>query len=62
MKETRAKRIREASQKRREQQRQETRQAILEAATALFAEKGYEDFSLRQVAEATGYTDHLSVF
>lgn len=56
MKETRAKRIREGSQKRREQQRQETRQAILEAATALFAEKGYEDFSLRQVAEATGYT------
>lgn len=56
MKETRATRIKQASQERREQQKLETRQAILKAATQLFAEKGYENFSLRQVAEAIGYT------
>ncbi|MBO2522061.1 MAG: TetR/AcrR family transcriptional regulator [Firmicutes bacterium] len=35
---------------------QETRRAILDAAVELFTEKGYCDFSLRQVARATGYT------
>jgi AcrR family transcriptional regulator len=53
---TRATRLKEASKKRREQQKADLRQGILEAATKLFEEKGYEDFSLRQVAEAIGYT------
>lgn len=34
----------------------ETRRAILDAAVQLFMEQGYKDFSLRQVARATGYT------
>ena len=34
----------------------ETRRAILGAAVQLFTERGYKDFSLRQVARATGYT------
>ncbi|PZA06579.1 MULTISPECIES: TetR/AcrR family transcriptional regulator [unclassified Meiothermus] len=53
---TRQTRIRQKSVERRERRRQETRQAILEAATQLFEREGYEGFSLRQVAEAIGYT------
>jgi AcrR family transcriptional regulator len=53
---TRATRLKEASQKRRQQQKTDLRKEILSAATELFEEKGYEDFSLRQVAEAIGYT------
>ena len=53
---TRATRLKEASQKRRQQQKTDLRQEILGAAARLFEEKGYEDFSLRQVAEAIGYT------
>lgn len=34
----------------------DTRRAILDAATELFLEHGYEGFSLRQVAAAIGYT------
>lgn len=49
-------RIRQKSAERRERRRQETRQAILEAATRMFEREGYEGFSLRQVAEAIGYT------
>jgi AcrR family transcriptional regulator len=53
---TRAIRLKEASKKRRDQQKADLRQGILGAATKLFEEKGYEDFSLRQVAEAIGYS------
>lgn len=53
---TRAARIRGASSERRERQKQELRQIILKAATELFLEKGYDDFSLRQVAERIGYS------
>lgn len=53
---TRATRLKEASKKRREAQKADLRQGILEAGAKLFAEKGYEGFSLRQVAEEIGYT------
>jgi AcrR family transcriptional regulator len=53
---TRATRLKEASKKRRDQQKADLRQGILEAAAKLFEEKGYEGFSLRQVAEEIGYT------
>lgn len=49
-------RIRERSQARRARQKEETRRAILDAAGKLFAENGYEAFSLRQVAERIGYS------
>ena len=53
---TRGERMRQASRERREQQKQEVRQAILDAAAALFVERGYAGFSLRQVAERIGYS------
>jgi AcrR family transcriptional regulator len=53
---TRAERLREASRQRREQEKQDVRQAILDAAAELFREQGYERFSLRQVAERIGYS------
>ena len=53
---TQAERIKKASAKRREQQKLETRRAILGAAVELFTEHGYENFSLRQVAEVIGYS------
>ncbi|MCS7067356.1 TetR/AcrR family transcriptional regulator [Meiothermus sp.] len=53
---TRQARIKQRSAERRERSRQETRQAILEAATRMFEREGYEGFSLRQVAENIGYT------
>lgn len=53
---TRDQRIRTRSQARRERQKEETRRAILDAAGALFADNGYEAFSLRQVAERIGYS------
>lgn len=53
---TRAQRIKTASAKRREAKKAETRQAILNAATGLFLEHGHDNFSLRQVAEAIGYS------
>jgi AcrR family transcriptional regulator len=53
---TRAERLRQASLERREREKQELRQAILDAAGKLFLEHGYLDFSLRQVAEAIGYS------
>lgn len=53
---TRAERLREASRLRREAEKQELRQAIIDAAADLFLEKGYEHFSLRQVAERIGYS------
>ena len=53
---TRLQRTREASQQRREQQKLELRAAILRAADAEFSQHGYEDFSLRRVAERIGYS------
>jgi AcrR family transcriptional regulator len=53
---TRSQRLRLASRRRRDAEKQELRQAILEAAGSLFLERGYEGFSLRQVAERIGYT------
>jgi AcrR family transcriptional regulator len=53
---TRATRLKEASKKRREAQKADLRQGILEAGAKLFEAKGYEGFSLRQVAEEIGYT------
>ncbi len=53
---TRAARIRSASTERREKQKQDLRRLILDAASQLFLEKGYEKFSLRQVAERIGYS------
>lgn len=53
---TRQERIKQNSAERRERSRQETRQAILEAAIRMFERDGYEGFSLRQVAESIGYT------
>lgn len=38
------------------QEGQDTRRVILDAAVALFEKTGYQGFSLRQVAKATGYT------
>lgn len=56
MKGTRAQRVRRASQERRAQQKEDLRQAILHAAGELLLKHGYEDFSLRQVAEFLGYS------
>ena len=53
---TRAERLREASKERRNRKKQEIRRAILETSSALFIERGYAEFSLRQVAERIGYS------
>ena len=53
---TRTERIRNKSARRREVQREALRQHILDAASNLFLSQGYENFSLRQVAEAVGYS------
>lgn len=53
---TRSERLQKKSAKRRKAQKAELRRAILDAATGLFLEHGYEKFSLRQVAEAIGYS------
>lgn len=53
---TRSERVRQASRERRAQQKEELRQAILTAAAGLFQQKGYEAFSLREVAETIGYS------
>ena len=53
---TRHQRTRNASQERREQQKLELRAAILRAADEEFSAHGYEDFSLRRVAERIGYS------
>jgi AcrR family transcriptional regulator len=53
---TRHHRLKQKSAKRREQGKLELHQTILEAAAKLFEEKGYEGFSLRQVAEEIGYS------
>lgn len=53
---TQAERIQNASRRRRENKKAETREAILDAATTLFLDQGYSGFSLRQVAEQIGYS------
>jgi AcrR family transcriptional regulator len=53
---TRKARLRQASQERRDQLKHDVRQAILDASTILFLERGYQGFSLRQVAERIGYS------
>lgn len=53
---TRAVKLKVASAARREQGKLELKRQILDAAVHLFETKGYEDFSLRQVAEAIGYS------
>ncbi len=53
---TQEQRLSQASRRRREAEKMELRQAILEAARVLFLEGGYASFSLRQVAERIGYT------
>jgi AcrR family transcriptional regulator len=49
-------RIQSAIQERREHERQELRQLILRAAGELFLEVGYEQFSVRKLAERIGYS------
>lgn len=56
MKATRAQRVRAASSERREREKQELRQAILDAAQELFLAHGYEGLSMRLVAERIGYS------
>jgi AcrR family transcriptional regulator len=53
---TRNERLKAQSAARREQQKLELRERILEAASELFLEHGYSGFSLRQVAEKIGYS------
>lgn len=53
---TRQSRIRARSAERRAQRRDDLRRTILTAAVDLFEREGYEGFSLRQVAEAIGYS------
>jgi AcrR family transcriptional regulator len=55
-KSTRSQRLKESSQQRRTQEKLNVRLAIIEAASELFLETGYERFSLRQVAERLGYS------
>lgn len=49
-------RVRQKSAERRTREKLDLRRAILDAATELFGREGYEGFSLRQLAEAIGYS------
>ncbi len=53
---TRAERLRALSHSRRESQRSQLQDRILNAAAALFVEEEYEGVSMRQVAERVGYS------
>ncbi len=53
---TQSDRVRKASRERRAQQKEDLRQAILAEASKILYEKGYEGFSLRQLAERIGYS------
>ena len=53
---TRTERIKRASKQRRAQHKAQLRLEILDAARSLFQEHGYEQFSMRQVAERIGYS------
>ena len=50
------KRIKKAINQRIEKEKLELKELILRTAAQLFLEKGYEKFSLRQVAEKIGYS------
>ncbi len=56
MKMTQAHRLRQASRARRDQEKEDLRSIILDAAGELFLEQGYEGFSMRRVAERIGYS------
>lgn len=49
-------RISKRSAERREQDKEALRSAILDAASELFVESGYQGFSMRRLAERIGYT------
>lgn len=53
---TQAERLRDVSRRRREQEKEDLRRAIHDAAAALFLEHGYEGLSMRQIAERIGYS------
>lgn len=53
---TRGARLRQNSAERRARRKLDLRRLVLDAATDLFGREGYEGFSLRQVAEAVGYS------
>ena len=53
---TRQQRLQHNSAERRAQKKLDLRQSMLDAATVLFERDGFEGFSLRQVAEAIGYS------
>src|SRR5215475_11191186 len=53
---TRAHRVRKASNESREQQKEDMRRIILDAASEIFLEQVYEGFSMRRVAERIGYS------
>ena len=53
---TQAERLREVSRRRREQEKEDLRRRILDAAGALFLAHGYEGLSMRQIAESIGYS------
>lgn len=53
---TQAERLREVSRRRRQQEKEDLRRRILDAAGALFLEHGYEGLSMRQIAERIGYS------
>jgi AcrR family transcriptional regulator len=53
---TQAERLREVSRRRRDQEKEDLRRRILDAAAALFLEHGYEGLSMRQIAERVGYS------
>jgi AcrR family transcriptional regulator len=56
MKTTQANRVRQASRARRDQEKEDLRREILDASGELFLEQGYEGFSMRRVAERSGYS------
>lgn len=53
---TRGERIRKASRRRRNDQKEELRQIIIKAASELFLKQGYDGFSMRHLAEDIGYS------
>jgi Transcriptional regulator len=53
---THAERVSASSRARREREKQNLRETILKAAGAIFLQQGYEQFSLRKVAEQIGYS------
>src|SRR5437899_2700283 len=56
MENTQAARLSELSRRRREDEKKDLRRHIIDAAAQLFIEKGYENLSMRQIAERIGYS------